>query len=341
MADNVYCEACEELRTNAAELVVNGWNDDYCTTMQNDNGLGYGNNDCEDLGTLNDCLIGSMDDEAQITDQCDWRDYMSKFVQNLWTFNSAVICAICGIWTQIWLIWEQIELLWEQVNRLWCIVNSHSNGFTLEIGEDTEGESYLVAGKGVSFYNAGSGQAGNRKTDVTMEYIGGALVFMGGSLQFNQSDFTDDRKCWNFDNGSVIRESVSRKGNSLWHNTTGETVTFNGAELLYEVRISLDQYPQIKEIFKGIGGPTGGGAYHVNYTTFYAGEYANGQHGRCDPDTGQRTQPDYDDGHLVPDGWIYVQARMVSIDYMRAAPSVYSPRGYMGIRFENDEIICE
>lgn len=331
MADVDYCEACTELKENVPDLVVNGWNDDYCTTMQNDEGLGVGNNDCTDLHNMADCFIGSLADEAEITDECDWREYMAeKFVPNLWTTIKAMICAICGIWTQIW-------LLWEQVNRLWCITNHQTEGETLVISENDTGESYIVAGKGISFLKAGQASA---SSDVGFEFIAGGLCLVHGSLQFNSSDFTDEYECWNYDTDGVDpRYTQARLGNSLLNNTSGTDVNLRG-ELLYEIRISLSQYPQIDKIFNGFGAPTGAGAYHVNLVAFAGGVYAHGQHGLCDGETGNPVRSGDSYGHLVPDGWIYVQARLTSVSYLPADGNKYSPRGFMGIRFNKEEIVC-
>ena len=109
---------------------------------------------------------------------------------------------------------------------------------------------------------------------------------------------------------------------------------------MYEIRISLTQYPSIQRLFNGIGGPTGAGAYHVQYVAIPAGQYANGQHGICDRTTGDPVQSGDDRGHLVPDGWVYVQARMASVSYLIANGNKYSPRGFMGIRFDTEEIVC-
>ena len=323
MAFEEYCEACEEIREKVPNLVANGWDEAYCESMMEDEGLGIGNDDCTDLNTMNDCMVGSAGAEAEITDMCNWREYMMKFVSNLWTVLKAMICAICGIW--------------ENIHRLWCVVGYHSQGEALVIGEEDTGSSYVVAGKGVSFMEVGTAGAASQ---VAFEYVAGGLVQVHGSLAFHSSNFTDDGACWSFDNQGVEPTfGTSRIGNSIWQNTTGTTVNLR-SELLYEIRISLEQYPKIKEIFNGIGGPTGAGAYQVNLIAFEAGKYIHGQHGLCDPASGDPIQSGDDRGHLVPEGWIYVQARMTNISYLAANGNKYSPRGFMGIRFENDEIIC-
>ena len=337
MADIDYCEACAELREDVPVLVTNGWQDSYCETMQDNEGLGIGNDDCTDLNTMNDCLVGSLADQAEVTEQCDWRGFMADLLPNIWTMFKAIICAICGIWTKMDALQEQVDSIDVQDDKTECIIEHMTQGMELSISESDTGESYIVAGKGVSFMEVGSGAAAS---DVTFEYVAGGLVAVNGSCAFHQDDFTDEGQVWNYDlNGVDPRFTTNRKGNTNFHNNTGVDNNLRG-EMIYEIRISLTQYPFIKEIVNGIGGPTGAGAYHVQYIAVPAGQYANGQHGICDRNTGEPVQAGDDYGHLVPDGWIYVQARMASVSYLIANGNKYSPRGFMGIRFYPDEIVC-
>ena len=76
------------------------------------------------------------------------------------------------------------------------------------------------------------GQSG-AASQVAFEYIAGGLVQVHGSLAFHQNDFTDEGQCWNYDlQGVDPRQSIQRKGNSYWQNTTGTTVNLR-SELLY------------------------------------------------------------------------------------------------------------
>lgn len=327
MADINYCEACETLKEVDANLVVNGFTDENCANLQANTGLAGDSDDCTDLNTMNDCLIGSQVDEAEITDVCDWRGYMGGFVQNVWTMFKALICTICGLWDKVAEISERVTVIENQTDRSECIIDYISQGIEFEIGEEETDDSYVVAGKGVSFLSAGGGA---RESEVSLTYIAGGLMQIVGSLRFFDSDFTDEDVCYNYDlGGANPRHTTSRKGNSVWNNTTGETVPMpGGGELLFEIRLKKSAYPQIKDLFAGSAFPTGGGAYHVNVTYFDEGENAFGQSGNSDTK------------HTVPDGWVYIQARMVSINYLHANGSRYSPRGYMGIRFDNDEIEC-
>lgn len=104
------CSACEDIRQTSPEFIVNGLTDDICTSLANDTGLNPSNdhNDCTDLHNLNDCLVGNMATEVDAYDVCDWKEFMKNFIPNLWTTLKAMICALCGIWTNIHNIWSKI-----------------------------------------------------------------------------------------------------------------------------------------------------------------------------------------------------------------------------------------
>lgn len=99
----VNCSACDSLREDAPNFVVNGLGTTECNSLKNDTGLNpsSGNNDCTDLENMNDCLIGNMESEIELYDVCDWKDYMRKFVQNAWTMFKGINCAICGLWANV------------------------------------------------------------------------------------------------------------------------------------------------------------------------------------------------------------------------------------------------
>ena len=112
---NINCEACEDLRQDDPSLIVNGFTDTECASLQNNTGLNpsSGNKDCEDLNNLNDCLVGNMETEVDAYDVCDWKTFMKKFIPNVWTVLKAIICAVCGLWTNI-------DRLLNEMTRLWC-----------------------------------------------------------------------------------------------------------------------------------------------------------------------------------------------------------------------------
>ena len=321
------CTACNDLREYAPDFVVNGTSDEVMEHLEKNEGLSgaSGHKNCGDLLDVNDCLIGNMEDELDAYDVCEWKDFMGAFIPNLYETIKAMIASACG---------------------QWCAIDYMFNGATFNVGEDTSGDAYVVAGKGVSFLNAGDGEFEN---NVYLRYIAGGMMHQGGSYRFYNEDFQDPTSCGNFDNGTAYRESTSRKGNSFWgtvcSNTgsgsdakTGEAFPLGG-ELISEIRIKRSAYPQLKNIYHAIGMNGGAGVYHVYGYVFNGGTYAWGQHGRCSTSTGEAARQGYDDGHLVPEGWTYLQMRLTGAWIFN--DTVYEPRMIWGVRMNQDEIECD
>lgn len=158
---NINCEACESLRQDVPSLVVNGLDDDMCLSLQNDTGLNPSSEstDCEDLNNLNDCLIGSMEEEVELYAVCDWKTFIKKFIPNLWTTLKAIICAICGIWDNIHSLW-----LTSYVGILTLYVNS------TKTTDSTTKKQILAFDKAVSQGNMPSGvlAANSGKTGIVV-----------------------------------------------------------------------------------------------------------------------------------------------------------------------------
>ena len=320
MADK-NCAACSDLRENSAEFVLNGVTDEVCEYLQENKGLSGDSNDCDDLHDVNDCLIGNMDSEVDSYDVCDWKDFMHAFIPNLWNTLKAMICSICG--------------LWDKVEELECDVDYLANGATFNVGEATEGNAYIVAGKGVSFLNVSSSWG---SADVSITYVAGGIAKVKGSYLFYDSDFTDNGSCYSFDNDGVNPTwGSSRKGNDVWGSNPTHMVA--GGELIAEIRIKRSAFPQIKKIYSGFGQETGGGSYHVTVVISEGGNYAMGQHGACNED-GTPAADGYSHGHLVPEGWTYIQLRMQSMFYMNANGSQYSPNCFICMRMNLDGVDC-
>lgn len=328
---NISCSACEDIRQTDPNLIVNGFSDTECASLGNDTGLvpSSGNNDCTDLKNLNDCLIGNSATEIDAYDVCDWKAFMKKYIPNVWTVVEAIICAICGIWTNVHNLWDKITEILAAITKINCILNNMNQGISFEIGESPTDGSYVVAGKGVSYLEASSSSAGY-SADLHMDYIAGGIIIGSGSCNFHTSNFTDRASCINFDNGSVERSSQNRLGNPLWGEDNSRPAA--AGELIYEIRIKKSQYPQIGALFNGNGQMGNGGAYLVSAITFTEGLYAYGQHGNCNVQTGEASRSGYDDGHLVPSGWVYVQIRMQYLIAGLTDGSQYSPRYIMGMR---------
>ena len=100
---NTNCEACDELRNTSADYVQNGVTDAICASLQNDTGLNpsLSHNDAQDMHNINDCTIGKLAAELEAYDVCDWKEFMLKFLPNLYEFNKAVNCVDAGQWAKI------------------------------------------------------------------------------------------------------------------------------------------------------------------------------------------------------------------------------------------------
>ena len=102
---NIDCSSCSELQENAATFVQNGVTTKVCNSLKNDTGFNPSlttlHTDCEDLDAANDCLIGMMDKEVESYDVCEWKEFVHKFIPNIYQLTKAEICAICGLWTNV------------------------------------------------------------------------------------------------------------------------------------------------------------------------------------------------------------------------------------------------
>lgn len=324
------CSACEQLRQDAPNFVVNGMGDTEVASLKNNTGLNpsSGNDDCEDLNNMNDCLVKNMETEIDSYNVCSWKDYMKALVGNLWTMFKGIISAICGLWDAV----NNVEV---DTSRIDCLIQWMSEGFTFLIGEETTSASYIVAGQGVSFVNAGTEEFSH---EVNMEYIAGGLMRLYGSCRFYTSSFTDEKACWHLDNNNAAAVySTSRAGNSRWGSSGKPAVA---GDLVYEVRVKLSQYPQIKEFLDGFGMGHSGGSFNAHVRVFNEGEYAYGTHGYCHVDDGTPGDTGMSNGHLVPQGWVYVQVRIDYLDMAMNSGSRYSPYTFFGVRLNADEITC-
>lgn len=102
---DINCAACDDLRNHAPTFVNEGVTDEICASLQNNTGLNPNaivihRND-EDLHNANDCLIARMYNEVVKVEVCDWKEFMQKFIPNLYELQKALICDSTGIWLKI------------------------------------------------------------------------------------------------------------------------------------------------------------------------------------------------------------------------------------------------
>ncbi len=113
------CKACDDLRTNAPGVLVNGIDDTACNSLKNNTGFNpsTGTDSCADLEDANDCLVGNMEEEVDAYDVCDWKEFMKKFIPNVYTVLKGIICWVCGVWAAIENLRCQIEYLFKGVSK--------------------------------------------------------------------------------------------------------------------------------------------------------------------------------------------------------------------------------
>ncbi len=334
---NIECSACENLRQNAPDFVINGFSDDNCENLTGNLGLTGNSDNCTDISDLNDCLVGMMANEVNTYDTCDWKKFMKqKFIPNVWTTIKSIICWLCG---------------------LQCTTNYLGNGDVWSFGEQDDSEedvkSKLKAGRGVDFTIRTDRDV--HSNDVEITYVGGSLAYVHGSLRtFPTKKGSDTQSTFTDANGN------EKPCNAHWNFSENDFTLPNGGELLYEIRLKKSEFPMIKRFFRGDGWNGGGGqqffqtAFNIfdgdNIPDGQEYRYAWGQHGWCDED-GTPTSSGYSNGHIVKHGWIYIQCRMLYVANIPITEkkdgakdnkwcSSFSPHGYMGVRINTKEIEC-
>lgn len=285
MADKIYCDACEELREQDPSLIANGFSDSECTYMQNDQGLTGDNDDCTDLNNLNDCLIGSMPDEAEISDICDWREYMKMFANNIWTVFKGVICAICGLWTNIHNIWNQLTDLQEQADKTECFTNFLINSRNVAASLP---ESAFVAGTGVSF--------DRHDTQIVKPtfIVSGTTYTVGGSIRV---DLTTSH--W----GHL---GLTNTGNRVEYSSGNynKINTPDGNYTLCIIKLQKSQFPWLGGLASCVGEFVNAGTAHIFVQAVDGDSSSNTMAGQWGNDSGRVT---------VPAGQIWIRVALSSL----------------------------
>ena len=101
MSKVMQCDSCEELRQNAPNFIINGLGEEEVDNLFANTGLAGNSKNCADVNDLNDCLIGNMEKEVNSYEACDWKVYMKKFAENLWTVLKSMITWMCGMQCRI------------------------------------------------------------------------------------------------------------------------------------------------------------------------------------------------------------------------------------------------
>ena len=276
---NYNCSACEELRQDVPSLICNGLDEDMCLSLSNDTGLvpSSGNDDCHDLNNLNDCLVGNMEHEVDMHEVCDWKTFTKQFIGNLWTVLKAMICAICGIWTNIHSLWDKINEILNNLDKLECILEYLSG--SRDIATVLSADSF-VAGSGVDFNRSGTAIV---KPNVI---VAGSTYTIGASIRVNLSGTR-----W----GSL---GMNNSGSVISGNTIN---TPSGNYMLFLIKIPNSVIPS-NSLISCVGQFTNSACGDIFAQVIgEGGEYA-GQWGRGESGTAN-----------VPSGYTYIRVSLSSL----------------------------
>lgn len=264
----VNCEACNDLRENAPGLLVNGLDDEMCTSLTNDTGLNPTDerNDCDDLHDMNDCLVGNMAAEVDAYEVCDWKPFMKKFIPNLWTTLKGIICSICGAW-------EQIHCLRKYMHNLIVSLNASTQGtafvrYFRDQGSGV-GETYdLIEGQShtINIYMDAHGtQSGSQVADrdyiVTIANCTNMLHFHEGAVNVTYYASDDTRPIADI-RQSQAQHAAVRPTNSSDANFASFSWTTSGSVLVRKGKyIKVDS---IVEHAQGITGDSNDPIYRLH-----------------------------------------------------------------------------
>lgn len=118
MAKDV-CSACDTLRASNSEFIHKGVTDEMCGHLKANQGLSNtGDNNCTDMHTANDCLIGGMLESMDSYDVCEVKDALKDLTSNVMNMFDIMICSDCGQWDEIDKLWAEIQALWAAIKAL-------------------------------------------------------------------------------------------------------------------------------------------------------------------------------------------------------------------------------
>jgi len=100
-----YCSACEDLKDYAPDFLINGVTDKTCNSLRKNTGVNSDlkvlHKNCEDLNDILNCLIGAHADVLPSVDICELKKWLTDLMENIKTFDKAMLCSHCGQWEEI------------------------------------------------------------------------------------------------------------------------------------------------------------------------------------------------------------------------------------------------
>jgi len=118
----INCEACDDLRKDAPDLLMNGITDKICESLTKNRGLNPNlstlHTNCEDIKKMISCFIDGHRESLKAADPCDWKKFVEEMLRNLTITLEAMGCSDCGQWLEIDKIWGAIKEIRELIEIL-------------------------------------------------------------------------------------------------------------------------------------------------------------------------------------------------------------------------------
>lgn len=115
----------DEIRNGDDDFCFNEITNKICENLQNDEGINpsatHSNTDCDDLTALNDLATGSLHNALMTLNMCDvdaYKCWLDNLLSWQWNVDKGIICAICGLWTNVHNLWDKIDNLQDKINQI-------------------------------------------------------------------------------------------------------------------------------------------------------------------------------------------------------------------------------
>lgn len=298
------CKSCVTLKDKAPEFILNGVTDNVCTSLKNNTGFSTsnGNDNCTDLDLANDCLIGNMEPEVGAYEVCDWKGFMPNFIHNVWEFNKALNCSMCGLWTKVT---EALSIANNALKTANTALTT-ANGFKDDIKKIFCYIDFLlngtdVSGKlDVSNFTPGTGVDFNRSDERAVMpglRINGSTYTIMGSIRVNLSNTH-----WN-------RLGLTNTGSRVqWGTESSEYNRINtpaGNYTICVIKIPKKDFPWIRSFSSSVGSFVDAGVGQVFVNAYDGDSDDNQMRGQW----GVNESSDI----TVPKGQIWVRVSLVSL----------------------------
>lgn len=124
----------DDIRNGDKNFCFTEVTDGICENLQNDEGIHpsatNSNTDCDDLSSLNDLAVGSLNNSLIPLNMCDvdaLKCWLKSLISWNWNMFKAIICAICGLWCRVHNLLDNVKILFDNDTTLQEEISCLSN----------------------------------------------------------------------------------------------------------------------------------------------------------------------------------------------------------------------